>query len=142
VDVKSRKTATCSRCHTVMYPDGSENHKKGYCADGARQAKRKGEDDIPDWPQPQGIYVKGTQFHPIEFLKTLRDMYERVVIHGERSTNLPLEYETFGKVLERRTTIDDDGSVLFRLYDLIMPPSTPDSLVVLRNGHQHLRPNC
>jgi len=53
--VKSRKTAI--RCHTVMYPGGSENHKKGYCADGARQAKRKGEGGIPDWPQPQGIYV-------------------------------------------------------------------------------------
>jgi len=43
-----------------MYPGGSENHKKGYFANGARQVKMKGEDDIPDWvqPEPQGIYVK------------------------------------------------------------------------------------
>jgi len=75
-----------------MYPCGSENHKKGYCADGARQLKRKGEDDIPDWPRPHGIYAKGTQFRLIKSLKTLRDMYERVVVHGERSTDLPVEY--------------------------------------------------
>jgi hypothetical protein len=55
----------------------------------------------------------GTHFYPIEFLKTLRDMYERVVVRGERSADLPMEYEAFGKVLQRRTTIDEDGSVLF-----------------------------
>ena len=140
-----RKTAICSRCHTVMYPGGSENHKKGYCVDGARQVKRKGpkgEDDIPDWPQPQGIYAKGTHFDPIKFLGTLRDMYERVVVRGERSADLPVEYEAFGKVLQRRTTIDEDGSVLFKLYDLLMPPSTPDSLVVFHHGCRDLRLDC
>ncbi|KAH9955685.1 hypothetical protein BC827DRAFT_1235658 [Russula dissimulans] len=141
-DAKSRKTAICSRCHTVMYPGGSQNHKKGYCVDGARQVKGKGEDEIPDWPQLQGIYMKGTDFRPVEFLKTLRDMYERVVVRGERHTDLPVEYEAFGKVLQRRTTVNEDGSVLFKLYDLIMPTSTPDGLVVLHNGHQHLRLDC
>jgi len=33
---------------------------------------------------------KGRTFIP---LKTLRDMYERVVVHGERSADLPVEYE-------------------------------------------------
>ncbi|KAH9964478.1 hypothetical protein BC827DRAFT_1109232, partial [Russula dissimulans] len=102
-----RKTAICSRCHTVMYPGAPENHKKGYCADGARQVKRKGNDasDIPDWLQPQGVYAKGTHSHPVKFLKTLRDMYERVVVRGERSADLPVEYEAFGKKLQRRTSI-------------------------------------
>jgi len=112
-----RKTAICSRCHTVMYPGGSEDHKRGYCADGARQVKRKGGDDIPDWPRPQGIYVKGTDFHPVEFLKTLQDVYKKVVVHKGRSTDLPVECEAFWKVLQRRTTIDADSCVLFRLYD-------------------------
>jgi len=60
-------------------------------------------------------------------------MYERVVVHEEGSADLPVEYEAFGKVVQRRTTIDEDGSVLFRLYDLLMLPSTPESLIVLRN---------
>ena len=58
--------------------------------DGARQVKRKGEDDIPDWPQPQENYGKGMHFYPIEFPKTPRDTYER---DGERSADLPVEYE-------------------------------------------------
>jgi len=49
--------------------------------------------------------VKGTDFHPVKFLKTLWDMYKMVVVHGERGTNLPVEYETFGP--QRRTTIDE-----------------------------------
>ncbi|KAH9953441.1 hypothetical protein BC827DRAFT_1146127, partial [Russula dissimulans] len=59
------------------------NHKKGYCVYGACQVKGTGGDNIPDWPQPQGIYVKGTDFHPVKFLKTLWDMYERVVVIRE-----------------------------------------------------------
>ncbi|KAH9953272.1 hypothetical protein BC827DRAFT_1146474, partial [Russula dissimulans] len=85
----------CTRCQTVVYPGAPENHKKGYCPDSACQVKRKGDDDIPDWPPPQGVYAKGTFFHPIEFLKTLWDMYERVVVCEVRSADLPVEYEAF-----------------------------------------------
>ncbi|KAH9958299.1 hypothetical protein BC827DRAFT_1136441, partial [Russula dissimulans] len=129
---------------SIVKPTGGNNlaGTDAKLADGARQVKRKGDDDIPDWPQPQGVYAKGTHFYPIEFLKTLRDMYKRVVVRDERSADLPVEYEAFGKVLQRRTIIDEDGSALFRLYDLLMPPSAPDSLVVLHNGHQHLRLDC
>jgi len=79
--------------------------------------KRKGEDDISDCPQPQGIYVKGTDSHPIKSLKTLQDVYKKVVVHKGRSTDLPVECEAFWKVLQRRTAIDADSCVLFRLYD-------------------------
>jgi len=112
-----RKMAICSCCHIMMYPGSSENHKRGYCANGPRQVKTKGEDDIPDWPQPQAqwIYVKGTDFHPVGFLKTPWDMHEKVVVGGERSADLSVEYEVLGKKLQRRRTIDDDsdGNVLF-----------------------------
>jgi hypothetical protein len=79
---------------------------------------------------------------PCRILKTLRDMYERILVHREKYTNLPVEYEAFGKVLRRRTTVNEDGSMLFKLYDLIMPTSTPNSLVVLQNGHQHPCLDC
>ena len=130
-----------------MYPGGienpSENHKKSYCADGARQKRRKGEeDDVPEWPQPQGIFTTGTDFHPIEFLKTVREMYERVMVRGECGTDIPIEYEAFGKMLKSRTTIDEEGNILFKLYDLAMPPSTPDQLVVICDGRKYLRLDC
>jgi hypothetical protein len=127
----------------VMYPGGGENHKKGYCADGAQQTKRQGDmDDVPDWPQPQGIFAKGTHFHPIEFLKTVRGMYERVVIRGECGTDVPIEYEAFGRMLKSRTTVDNEGNVLFKLYNLEMPPSTPDELIIACDGHKFLRLDC
>jgi hypothetical protein len=37
-------------------------------------------DTLLDWPQPQGIFEKGTHFHPIEFLKTLQEVYEKLVV--------------------------------------------------------------
>lgn len=45
---QQRKRAVCSRCKTVMYFPGNKkaNHKKGYCADGARSTdpnKKKGQ---------------------------------------------------------------------------------------------------
>ena len=65
-----------------------------------------------------------------------------VVVHGERSADLPVEYKAFEEVLQRRMTIDEDSSVLFMLYDLLIPPSTPDSLVVLHSGCKHLHLDC
>ena len=76
-----------------MYPGGTDNHKKGYCADGARQIVKKGDNDsLPDWPQPQGIFEKGTHFHPIEFLKTLREVYEKLVVDRTSGVDVPIEY--------------------------------------------------
>jgi len=63
--------AICSHCHTVTYPGGFENHKKGYCVDCAYQVKRKGEDDIPGLATATGNLWKGTHVYLIEFLKTL-----------------------------------------------------------------------
>ena len=86
--------------------------------------------------------MKGTDFHPVEFLKTLQDVYEKVAVREERSADYLVECEAFWKVLQRRTTINEDSSVLFELYDLNISPSTPSSLVMLHNGHQHLRLDC
>src|SRR6266699_7254783 len=76
-----RKMAIYGRCQMIMYPGGADNHKRGYCADGAHQIVKKCDHDtLPDWPQPQGIFEKGTHFHPIEFLTTLQEVYEKVVV--------------------------------------------------------------
>ena len=126
-----------------MYPGGADNHKRGYCADGARQIVKKGDDDtLPDWPQPQGIFEKGTHFYPVKFLKTLREIYEKLVVDRASGIDVPVEYEAFRKMLSKRTTIDQDGTVLFRLFDLTIPSTTPGKLIVLRDGCKHLRLDC
>ena len=141
--VFQRKMAICSRCQTIMYPGGIGNHKRGYCTDGVRQIVKKGGDDaLPDWPQPQGIFERGTHFYPIEFLKMLREVYEKLVVGHTSGLDVPIEYAAFTTMLGKRTTIDQDGTVLFRLFDLAIPSSTPDKLITLRDGRKHLRLDC
>ena len=46
------------------------------------------------------------------------------------------------KVLGKRTNIDRDGTILFRLFDLTIPSSIPNKLIVLRDGCKYLRLDC
>ncbi len=111
--------------------------------DGAHQIVKKGDDyTLPDWPQPQGIFEKGTHFYPIEFLKTLREVYEKLVVDCASGVDIPIDYEAFTKMLGKQATINQDGTVLFRLFDLTIPSSTPDKLIVLRDGCKHLHLDC
>ncbi|KAG2060562.1 hypothetical protein BDR06DRAFT_863791, partial [Suillus hirtellus] len=68
---KPQKAQTCSHCQTIMYP-GPENsplnHKQGYCADGIKQVSKNSSEDLPPWPQPQGLFSEGHTFHPHAFL--------------------------------------------------------------------------
>jgi hypothetical protein len=45
-------------------------------------------------------------------------------------------------MLGKRTTIDQDSTILFWLFGLTIPPSTHDQLNVLRDGCKHLRFDC
>jgi hypothetical protein len=88
-----------------MYPSGADNHKRGYCADGTRQIVKKGDNDtLPEWPQLQSIFLKGTHFYPIESLKTLQAVYERFVVDRATTVDVPIEYEAFIKVVGNWTT--------------------------------------
>ncbi|KAF8572795.1 hypothetical protein K439DRAFT_1259579, partial [Ramaria rubella] len=64
-----RKPQTCTQCHTLMYlgPTGSpDNHKKEFCSDGGSV---KFQDAL--WPQPAGVFIKGTSFDISAFLHTI-----------------------------------------------------------------------
>lgn len=87
-------------------------------------------DTVPDWPQPQGIFQSGTTFNPLQFLATVQEMYEKVVIEKGNGDNLAMEYEAFSKLLQERTIVDADGHVLFKLFELEIPFSTPSELIV------------
>ncbi|KAF9235521.1 hypothetical protein BU15DRAFT_51329, partial [Melanogaster broomeanus] len=77
------KIPICSRCQTIMYPGPEKsitNHRRGVCADGVRsKPKPKSEsEELPPWLQPQGIFSGGKMFHSQAFLKTVKQIYERV----------------------------------------------------------------
>ena len=104
-----------------MYPGvggASENHKKKYCSDGVKRSMKT--DKAPDWPQPPGVFDRGTTFNPIPFLTTIHSMYERIVIEGTDGDDLAMEYLSFAKLLQDRTTVVADGTHLFKLLEFIL----------------------
>ncbi|KAJ7127473.1 hypothetical protein C8R46DRAFT_1237214 [Mycena filopes] len=137
----ARTVATCKRCNKIMYAGGKkspENHKKGYCSDGFKQKVVEGES--APWPQPTGLFTTGSEFHPLIFLTTIREVYEKVVVEGE--TDVSMEQEAFLSMLPGRTTISATGAVLFRLFSAFAIPAddeTPDTLFVESEGVKYLR---
>jgi hypothetical protein len=96
---------------------------------------------MPAWPQPQGIFTDGIYFNPVVFLTTLREVYEKVVI-DKVSGEAAMEHEAIAGLLFARTLMAGDGSMLFKLYDLDCPPSTPEGLLEVRDGMKYLRLDC
>ncbi|KAF8580074.1 hypothetical protein K439DRAFT_1648290 [Ramaria rubella] len=97
------KPQTCTRYHRLMYPGptGSpENHKKEFCSDGGSVKFR----DAP-WPQPPGIFIKGTSFDILAFLRTILPV------------PVTMEDEAFVSLLSKRSVIEEDGTGLFELFD-------------------------
>ncbi|TCD65447.1 hypothetical protein EIP91_002660 [Steccherinum ochraceum] len=131
-DGKVRKNQACTRCQTIMYPGGvrsSENHKPGYCSDGAPvHFKRENYQDFhhtlqgavsdhPPYPQPAGIFDKGKSFDPIAFLTTLRDVYECYIVEKGTGGEKASEYEAFAEMLlDRTTTTAIEGGTYFKLF--------------------------
>jgi hypothetical protein len=126
-----------------MYPGGRANshlnHKLGYCSDGVKQ--KFANDEAPPWPQPHGIFARGADFNPVPFLIALREIYEKLVTQGEAAESISVEHEAFARMLNSRTSIREDGAVLFKLYDLNMPHSISD-MVVTESGTRFLRLDC
>jgi hypothetical protein len=96
----------------------------------------------PEWPQPQGIFEKGKTFHPMAFLTTIHDVFEKLVIEKSDGDDLLMEYEAFVRLLQNRTIIHPDRHCLFKLFDLQLPKSTPVGIIVEYNGCRYLRLDC
>lgn len=124
----------CKRCKTLMYPGPNkspQNHKRGFCSDGCpvsfdrfakvklESTKNQPKDVPPPFPQPEGIFSIGETFNPLQFLQTLRDLYERIVVRRENSTTADASVEdlAFTQMLESRTIHLPDGRVGFRLFE-------------------------
>ncbi|EIW74127.1 hypothetical protein CONPUDRAFT_140629 [Coniophora puteana RWD-64-598 SS2] len=140
-DKRSRTPATCTRCLTVMYPGGlspTGNHKKGVCGDGVRQI-RKDNEELPPWPQPQGVFTRGEHFHPAVFLKTIQQVYERTFVRSSGESEV-LEAEAFANMVTSRTITVEGGHVLFKMYRAFAADAcTPDSALTIFNDEKYLR---
>lgn len=100
-------------------------------------------DEVPDWPQPPGIFSNGTHFHPIVFLQTIKDLYEKFVIQGANAVDLGTDYEAFAKLLTRRTSTSEDGTIYFQLFEsLTLSPPIPEFIQTRADGKQYLRIDC
>ncbi|KAJ7182935.1 hypothetical protein C8R43DRAFT_968527 [Mycena crocata] len=140
---KTRKVATCNRCKKIMYParNSPENHKLGYCTDGFKQKSKDGE-EVP-WPQPEDIFTRGTEFHPLVFLAVLREVYERAVVQKDVS-GLTMEQDAFFEMFKApgRVSISTTGAVLFKLFagfEIPKADNVPEGLLVQENGVNYLR---
>jgi hypothetical protein len=96
-------------------------------------------DTVPDWPQPQGIFELGMKFNPSNFVETLRNMYDQIVTRGCTGGEFAMEYYTFGRLLQSCLIVAADGCHLFKLYDLELPASTPQELIVVQDGSRYMR---
>ncbi|PIL32659.1 hypothetical protein GSI_05363 [Ganoderma sinense ZZ0214-1] len=112
-----RKPNTCNRCKSIMWPGGkgkNNNHKLTFCSDGVRmspEVTEKGLDGttttrfeaLPPWPQPSGIFVKGSTFMPHAFLLTARQFYLSMITLGSGGGHNAMEYLAFAEMLHART---------------------------------------
>lgn len=143
----------CKRCLCVMYGHTpEENHKPGYCADGAPRRPilnpvnnietpdRSPIKEIP-WPQPQGIFTNGKCFHPLAFLQTIRTLYHQLVEEKVEPSNLDLELQAFAVLYARQMVPGANGANYFKLPDIKIDP-LGSSLIVEMNGERHLRVDC
>ena len=132
----------------------SNNHNRGYCSDGVLQKAKKIDKQVglggqtetvieilPPYPQPHGIFTRGSDFHPDVFLNTVSDMYDHVVVRGDSGGPLSMEYLAFAELLHKRVKVMADGAALFELYasfNTVLPRSSA-ALVVEKDGIQYLR---
>lgn len=130
-----------------MYPGANgaaENHKKGYCADGVQQKGAKNStDDLPPWPQPQGIFSLGKMFDVVKFLTEVRTLYEKIATHQSTpslESDFTMEDIAFASMVQSRTSVSD-GRVRFRLFDLEVRGGS-DSLIERQDRKTYLLIDC
>jgi hypothetical protein len=72
---------------------------------------------------------------------SLPQVYEKFVEVRTSGVDVPIECKAFAftKMLSNQTTKNQDDTVLFRLFDLTIPPSTTDKPSVLHDSCKHLR---
>ena len=131
---------------------GDDNHKRGYCLDGVKQSFKKktvaADDDknkLPPWPQPSGIFTKGTHFWPRRLNRAIRELHDALDSSDDLGGIKAMEYAAFAEMLEKRLVVtpptkEQLSIVRFKLYPEFVlgeQPENPDDLVNI-DGTQYL----
>ena len=96
----------------------------------------------PDWPQLNGLFKnaggkKGVVFNYHVFLRMLTSTYKAV----DSNADLLLEETTFLTLLAQHSIQINDGSVLFKLFDIPNIPPPPQALVIDYHNNKYLKIN-
>ncbi|KAI1790224.1 hypothetical protein LXA43DRAFT_973740 [Ganoderma leucocontextum] len=143
--LSARKPHTCHRCLSTMWAGGEggrENHKRGYCSDGVKQKPTAVDgvtEELPPWPQPNGLFTKGDTFWPKRFAHAVRELYDNVVVSHEFGGIKMMEYMAFADMLRARLVVlppteTQPSTVRFKLYRglaLGEQPERPSDLVIV-----------
>ncbi|CCM06468.1 uncharacterized protein FIBRA_08733 [Fibroporia radiculosa] len=81
-------------------------------------------EELPPFPQPEGIFTRGTHFHPKQFLVTLEAMYDELVVREKSGGECSTEYGAFASMIVKRLTVTADDGPLFELYSVFQVPET------------------
>lgn len=128
--------------------DNVENHKRDCCADGAPVKPKDDVPDVPPWPQPQGIFTKGTTFHVLPFLLAVQLIYQKTVEEAQDIATLDAEQQAFATMFKERLLIESlDGLghvAFFRLYAglQIADEEAYRDYYMVKNGAKYLRLDC
>ena len=147
---------TCKRCRCIMYPyssGSSLNHKPGYCSDGAPvkailepvhtvETPDKTSSKVIPWPQPEGIFTTGNRFHPIPFLQSIRNLYQRLVEENIPHSDLDLEFQAFLMLCTRSIITDIHGNILFKIPSTMVVDPFGANFVTEFEGYNYLRLDC
>ncbi|KAJ7190899.1 hypothetical protein B0H12DRAFT_1039908, partial [Mycena haematopus] len=79
-------------CHAVelikVADAAGATQQPGYCSDGFKQKST----EIAPWPQPEGIFSKGKELHPLSFLAAFRQLHDKIVVDNDAG-ELTIEQE-------------------------------------------------
>ncbi|KAJ3550924.1 hypothetical protein NM688_g4971 [Phlebia brevispora] len=145
---KFRKPPKCTRCKSLMYPNGKNgagNHKCGVCSDGSPVNLKN--DTTPPWPQLVGIFNGETnEFFAVAFLQAVQELYQHTIIDGVARNDLSMEMEAFASMLMSRMEYDkpEAGMVVFRLFEgfAVSSPIAIDPCIVELADKRYLRLDC
>ncbi|OBZ68322.1 hypothetical protein A0H81_11831 [Grifola frondosa] len=131
--------------HCVLVPlvkpeDGGDRKKPKVVERTVNDVVHKVVEELPEYPQPVGLFTHGTHFHPKIFLAYVLDLYTRLVARNGSGSEKAMEDAAFTALLTKRLRVfPEEGLALFELFPSMKLGPVSADLVVERGGVKYLR---